>query len=141
MKNLQKLSGRLNSIFHFLTYAIPVLIILLWIFIEWPPIVRAFKAALISLSVTTPEGLVDFSKRELTLLPKVIGCIGMLLGSLPTILGCALLKKLFQNYEQRKIFTTDNTQIYKKIGWIAFVKGILCIPICQTLMVLAATLS
>ncbi len=142
MKDLQKLSGRLKSIFHFLTYAIPLFIVFAWLFIEWPPINKIVRTGLfLRPEISTPEGLVDFSTRELPLLCKFIGCFGMLLGSLPTILGCALLKKLFENYQTRKIFLSSNTQIYKKIGWLAFIKGIFTIPVSQTLMVLAATIS
>jgi hypothetical protein len=52
-----------------------------------------------------------------------------------------MLKRLFVAYEQKRIFTVENTQIYKKIGWLAFLNGLFFIPLAQSLMVLAATLS
>ncbi len=141
MKNLQKLSGRLRTIFHFLTFIIPLFIIALWLLIEWGPVNEAIQTGTFLEPITTPDGIVSIAALKLTPLSKLIGCFGQLLEALPYILGFALFKNLFKNYQENKIFTSVNTKIYKKIGWLAFLNGILFIPMTQTFMVLAVSFS
>jgi len=141
MENIQKLSSYLKTTFQILTFAVPVFICLLWLLLEWTPCNNAIKEGMFLEVVTTPEGIVNLATHELTPVSKLIGCFAYLLGSLPYILGYISLKTLFQNYQRNNIFTSANTKIYKRIGWLAFLNGIFFIPITQTLMVLAVTLS
>lgn len=141
MENLQKLSRRLKTTFQILTFAVPALICLQWLLIDWHPVKSLVQLSMIMQPIITPEGLVNFAEIQLNLTAKMVALFGNLLGSSPYILAYTLLHKLFNNYSQRKIFIPSNTQIYKKLGWLAFLNGILFIPITQTLMVLAATLS
>ena len=141
MKKLEKLSRYLKKMFHSLAISTAPFIILLWVFIDWPPINKAITQEYFFRPVSTPEGMINFANAQLTPLSKFIGCLGQLLESLPYILGYILLKKLFAAYEKKKIFTHENTQIYKKIGWLAFLNGILVLPLVQAMMTTAATLS
>ncbi len=141
MKNLQKLSGYLKLTFQFLAFFIPILVTVLWLFIDWAPINKAISQEYFLAPIKTPEGIVNFATVELTSLSKFIGCIGQLLSILPYILGFILLKSLFSAYQKNKIFTSTNTQIYKKIGWLAFLNGIFILPVTQVFMTIAATLS
>ena len=141
MENLQKLSGRLKMTFKILTFAVPILICMLWILIDWQPVKALAQLSMISQPVITPEGVVDLAKIELNFTAKMMALFAHLLGSSPYILAYIALHKLFNNYSQGRIFTPANTQIYKKIGWLAFLNGIFFIPITETFMVLAATLS
>ena len=141
MKNLEKLSHYLKKMFHSLAVSTPPFIILLWVFIDWAPINKALAHEYFFRPVTTPEGVINFANAQLTPLSKFIGCLGQLLEALPYIFGYILLKKLFASYEKKRIFTTENTQIYKKIGWLAFLNGILVLPLVQAMMTAAATLS
>jgi hypothetical protein len=141
MKNLQKLSQYLKKVFHSLAVSTAPFIIILWLCIEWPPINEAIRQEYFMSAITTPEGIVNFANIKLTPLSKFIGCLGQLLEVLPYILGYILLKKLFAAYEHKSIFTHENTQIYKRIGWLAFLNGIFILPIVQALMTTAATLS
>jgi hypothetical protein len=141
MENLQKLSRRLKTTFRILTFAVPAFICLQWLLIDWHPVKSLVQLSMIMQPIITPEGLVNFAEIQLNLTAKMVALFGNLLGSSPYILAYTLLHKLFNNYSQRKIFIPSNTQIYKKLGWLAFLNGILFIPITQTLMVLAATLS
>lgn len=141
MKDLQKLSRYLKKMFHSLAVSTAPFIIILWLCIEWPPINEAIRQEYFMPTITTPEGIVNFANIKLTPLSKLTGCLGQLLEVLPYILAYILLKKLFATYEQKQIFTAENTQIYKKIGWLAFLNGILVLPIVQALMTAAATLS
>ncbi|MCE2715919.1 MAG: DUF2975 domain-containing protein [Pseudomonadota bacterium] len=141
MKDLQKLSRYLKTTFHYLTFIVPLFIVALWFLKEWPPLYHAIRIGGFLDYVATPEGHLNLATANLTLTSIIIGCFAQLLGALPYILGFSLLKTLFNNYQQRQIFISANTQIYKKIGWLAFLNGLLFIPFAQTLLVLAATLS
>lgn len=141
MENLQKLSRCLKTTFQILTFAVPMLICLQWLLIDWQPVKALIKHSMVLQPIITPEGLVNLAEVELTFIAKMVALFGNLLGSSPYILAYMVLHKLFNNYNQHKIFTSANTQLYKKLGWLAFLNGILFIPITQTLMVLAATLS
>jgi hypothetical protein len=141
MKNLEKLSRYLKKMFHSLAVSTAPYIILFWLLIEWPPVNNAIRNGLLIEPIQTPEGAINIATIQLSALTKVIGCCAQLLEALPYILGFFLLKKLFAAYEKKRIFTHENTQIYKRIGWLAFLNGIFFIPITQTLMVLTATLS
>ncbi len=140
MDNLQKLSGRLKTIFHFLTFAVPVFICLQWLLIDWQPVKALVQIGMILKPIVTPEGLVNLAEVELSLIAKVVAFIGNLLGSAPYILGYMLLHKLFGNYSQGEIFTSANPIIYKKIGRLTLFNGIFIIPLKEGLMVMAATL-
>jgi hypothetical protein len=141
MENLQKLSSRLKTTFRILTFVVPAFICLHWLLIDWQPVKALVQLSMIAHPVLTPEGLVNLAEIQLNFTAKMVALFGNLLGSLPYILAYISLHKLFNNYSQRKIFISANTQIYKKLGWLAFLNGIFFIPITQTLMVLAATLS
>ncbi len=141
MKDLQKVSKYLKKMFHSLAISTAPYIIFFWLFIEWSPINNAIRKGLLIEPIQTPEGAINLATVQLSSLTKFIGCIGELLEALPYILGFAMLKRLFVAYEQKRIFTVENTQIYKKIGWLAFLNGLFFIPLAQSLMVLAATLS
>lgn len=141
MEKLQKLSRRLKATFQILTFAVPIFIVLQWLLIDWSFFNNLAKSGVFFNSVATSEGTINFATISLTPMAKFIGCFGQLLGSLPYVLGYMLLEKLFSAYQKGNIFISSNTQIYKKLGWLAFFNGILIIPLTQTLMVLAATLS
>lgn len=141
MKDLQKLSRYLKKMFNSLAVSTAPFIIFFWLTIDWPPINNAIREGFLMEPIITPEGSVNIATIHLSAVAKLIGCGTQLLESLPYILGFILLKKLFAAYEEKKIFTSENTKIYKKIGWLAFLNGIFFIPITQTLMVLVATFS
>jgi hypothetical protein len=72
---------------------------------------------------------------------KLIGLSGSLVGSAPYILAYYTLHKLFANYAKGKIFISENVSIYQRLGRILFINGLVCIPLHDTLMMLAATIN
>lgn len=76
-----------------------------------------------------------------SLLSKSLGFAASLVGSSPYILCYYALHKLFGNYAKGEIFINENVNIYKNLGRILFINGLLCIPLYDSLMVLAATIN
>lgn len=79
--------------------------------------------------VVTPEGLVNLAEVELSFAAKMVALFGNLLGAAPYIFRYILLHKLFSNYSQGRIFTSLNPVIYKKLGRLTLLNGILIIPL------------
>lgn len=140
MENLQKLSNRLKTTFLILTFAVPTFICLQWLLIDWQPVKALIRLSMIMQPIITPEGLVNLAEIELGVTAKMVALLGSLLGAVPYIFGYILLHKLFSNYSQGKIFTSLNSVIYKKIGRLTLINGLLIIPLTQGVMVVAATL-
>ncbi len=141
MENLQKLSRRLKMTFQILTFAVPMLICFQWLLIDWQPVKALAQLSMILQPVVTPEGLVNLAEVELSFAAKMVALFGNLLGAAPYIFGYILLHRLFSNYSQGRIFTALNPVIYKKLGRLTLLNGILIIPLKEGLMVMAATLT
>ena len=139
MERIQKLSGLLKTTFKALAIITPIFICLEWLLIDWQPMKSLVQMSLFLKPVITPEGLVNMAEIELSLVAKMWALFGNLLGAAPYILGYILLYKLFSNYHMRRIFINDNPVIYKKLGRLILINGILIIPLKEGLMVAAAT--
>ena len=139
MEKIQKLSRTLKTTFCFLSFGVPIFICLQWLLIDWQPVKTLVQAGMILKPITTPDGLVNLGNIELSLTTKILALLGNLVTAFPYIFGYILLHKLFSNYQKGKIFISDNITIYKKLGKLSFIYGILCIPLSETTMVLVAT--
>lgn len=139
MEKIQKLSGTLKTTFKILAVITPIFICLQWLLIDWQPVKVLVQMSLLLKPITTPDGLVNLGNIELSLTTKILALLGNLLTAFPYIFGYILLHKLFLNYQKGKIFISDNITIYKKLGRLSFIHGILCIPLSETIMVLVAT--
>jgi hypothetical protein len=139
MEKIQKLSRTLKTTFKFLSFGVPILICLQWLLIDWQPLKVLVQEGIILKPIITPDGAVNLGNIELSLTTKILALLGNLLTAFPYIFGYLLLHKLFGNYQKGKIFISDNTTIYKKLGKLSFIYGILCIPLSETVMVLVAT--
>ncbi len=139
MEKIQKLSRTLKMTFWFLSFGVPIFICLQWLLIDWQPVKALVQTGMILKPIVTPEGLVNMAETELSTIAKKWALFSNLLGAAPYILGYILLHRLFNNYSQGRIFTTDNPVIYKKLGRLILLNGILIIPLKEGLMVAAAT--
>jgi hypothetical protein len=139
MEKIQKLSRTLKTTFKFLSFCMPILICLQWLLIDWQPVKTLVQEGMIFEPIATPDGPVNLGNIQLSITTKILALIGNLLTAFPSIFGYILLHKLFGNYQKGKIFISDNTAIYKKLGKLSFIYGILCIPLYKTTMVLVAT--
>lgn len=139
MEKIQKLSGTLKTTFKILAVITPIFICLQWLLIDWQPIKTLVQERIILKPIATPDGLVNLGNIELSLTTKILALLCNLLTAFPYIFGCVLLHKLFINYQKGKIFISDNISIYKKLGKLSFIHGILCIPLSETILILVAT--
>lgn len=139
MEKIQKLSGTLKTTFKILAVITPIFICLQWLLIDWQPVKALVQMSLLLKPIITPEGLVNMAEVELSLVAKMWALFGNLLGASPYILGYILLYRLFSNYHMCRIFINDNPLIYKKLGRLILLNGILIIPLKEGLMVAAAT--
>ncbi len=83
MENLQKLSGRLKMTFQILTFAVPTLICLQWLLIDWQPVKALAQLSMILQPIVTPEGLVNLAEVQLSFMAKMVALFGNLLGAAP----------------------------------------------------------
>lgn len=142
MKYYLKISHYLQATFKILSFAVLVFIILLWSFVDILPteISGMFNFSYFT-NNSTPGGAVNLLTMQHSTISKLICFIGSLIGSLPYILAYYTLHKLFANYAKGKIFIHENVSIYQRLGRILFMNGLLCIPLHDSLMVLAATIN
>lgn len=141
MNQIQKISSYLLIIFNILIIAIPLIVIIQWIFIDTSTIKDLFAQGVLQKPIQTPEGSINLSTIHWTILSKSIGLIGHILGILPLFLSLFVLKSIFQNYKRGEIFSTVNAVYYRYLGWLFFLDALLAKPVSDSLMVLAATLS
>ena len=139
MERIQKLSSFLKITFYLLSFVVPIFICLQWLLIDWQPMKALVQLSMLLKPIVTPEGLVNMAEISLSTTAKMWGFIGSLLGAIPYILGYILLHRLFSNYSQGRIFINDNPVIYKKLGRLILLNGILITPLREGLMVAAAT--
>jgi len=141
MHPIQKVSSYLIWIFNVLLVALPLWTLGHWILLVWAPYKTLTSQDFVSTTIQTPEGIVNLAHLKLTPLSWSIGIFGSILGIIPLFLGLLVLKHLFQNYREGNIFSLENAQKYKYLGWLFFLNGLVVIPISSMLMILTATLS
>lgn len=141
MHNIQRMSSYLLWAFNFLLVAMPLWLVIRWAFIEWKPLRNLIAQGIFMNPVETPEGTVNLANLTLTPLSWSAGFLGDLIGSIPFFLGLVVLRHLFQNYRKGNIFSFENAQKYKCLGWLLLLDGLFLIPLSNMLMVLMATLS
>lgn len=142
MKDYLKISHYLQIIFKILSIVTFIYIIVLWVFIDNKSFLYFLSLVQNNLSVfVTPNETINFFTMHHSLLSKSLGFAASLVGSAPYILCYYALHKLFANYSKGKIFINENLNIYKNLGRIIFINGLVCIPLSDSLMVLAATIN
>ena len=141
MQQIQKVSSYLIWALNALLLTIPLLLLAQFTLIQWAPVKDLVEKGFILKPIETPEGLVSFINLTFTPLSWSIGFVGAILGVTPFFLGLLILKHLFQNYRKGHIFSSENVQKYKYLGWLCFLDGLLVKPISDMLMILMATLS
>ncbi|GAO97677.1 hypothetical protein Cva_00313 [Caedimonas varicaedens] len=142
MDRIQKVSSYLLIIFNVLLIALPLLIILQWIFIETKitdvgSVINFFGT--FERTIQTPEGFVNLSTIHWTPPLKILGLSSDILGLLPLLLSLFVLKSIFRNYQQGEIFSTANATHYRSLGWLFFLDALLIKSLSNTLLVLAVT--
>ena len=138
MKEIQRLSRFLITLFNILLITIPLINIASWTLVQFPIFRTLFSQVFIT-SIKTPEGMVTIPEMTLTPLIQLLGICGSLVEAIPLLLGLMILKVLFKNYQQGDIFSYDNAKSYQQLGWLFFLQGFIAKPISELLLVLAAT--
>lgn len=142
MNKIQKISSYLLIVFNVLLIALPLYVLIQWLFMEIkttdvPSSINFF--GLLERVVQTPEGIVNLSTVHWTPLLKILGCSADILNSIPLILSLFVLKSIFRNYQKGEIFTTANATQYRRLGWLFFLDALLIKPLSDTLLILAVT--
>lgn len=144
MDKIKKVSFHMVRGFNILLIAIPLILLLQWLFIsikttELSPLINFF--GLFEKEVSTPEGLVNLSNVVWTLPLKALGFFAELIGLIPFFISLFILKSIFNDYQQGTIFSIANAQKYKKLGWISFIDALIIKSCSNSLLVLAVTLT
>jgi hypothetical protein len=141
MEKIQRVSRLILKALNVLLIASPICFVTFWAFIDHPYLKGLLQQGLLSNPIDTPEGAVNLGEVDWTVLGKCMGILGDGLALIITLLGLFTLNGLFKNYQKGYIFSLDNTQKYKFLGWLFFLKGLVVIPFSQMFMVLAVSLS
>lgn len=144
MDKIKKVSFHMVRAFNILLIAIPLILLLQWLFIsikttELSPFINFF--GLFEKEVSTPEGLVNLSNVVWTLPLKTLGFFAELIGLMPFLISLFILKSIFNDYQQGTIFSVANAQKYKNLGWISFIDALIIKSCSNSLLVLAVTLT
>lgn len=132
MRQIEKMSTFVIIILNILLILIPLQLILTecTIFKNFSPFLT---------KIETPEGLIILD--HLSFLPRTLCCFGKMIGVLPLFVGIMLLLKLFKNYKKGEIFSLQNIKLYRYLGWLFFLDGLITKPLSNLVMVAGATLS
>ena len=142
MERIKKISHLLSKLLSALLIILPIAIVLQWIFIETAPVRNLFSYGIfLNYSFSTDDTVIYLSKVNWTTVTKWIGFSSSLLSLLPILLGLAILKSIFKNYEHEEIFTTRNALHYRNLASLFFFNALLVQPLSYLLMVLSMTLS
>ena len=128
MNKIKKVSCHMVKVFNILLIANPLILLLQWL-------------CLFKTEISTPEGLVNLSNVAWTLPLKTLGFFAGLIGLMPFLISLFILKSIFNDYQQGKIFSVANAQKYKKLGWISFIDALIIKSCSNSLFVLAVTLT
>ena len=141
MNQIKKVSSYLLTTFNVLLIALPLCIVIQWLFIDTSMLKNLLAEGIIGRPIQTPEGCVNLSTIHWTTLSKNIGLSADIFGLIPLFLSLFVLKSIFRNYQKGEIFTITNAKHYKHLGWLFFFDALLVKPISDLLMALAVTFS
>ena len=136
---IQKVSHYFCLIFTVLIFAIPFLIVGLWIFIDTAFIKNLLEQGFFYMPILTPEGSINLSTVNWSLFTKMIGLIAQAVNFLPFFLSLFILRSIFANYQKGKIFNAINANHYKYLGWLFFLNALITEPLYNLLMILSVT--
>lgn len=140
MSKIQKVSRYLLVVFNALLILIPLCVIVQWLFIETGPIKNLIKQEFLQPPVSTPEGYVNLSSVQWSILAKIIGFVAQSVKFIPLCISLFILRSIFLNYQKGEIFNTMNACRYGYLGWLFFLDALIIQPLSNLLMVLAVTL-
>ena len=92
-------------------------------------------------TIQTPEGVIYFDTVKWNFLSKICGIIADTIKVIPWVIGLLFLRKIFSNYKQGSIFTTDNASYYRILGWLFFADALFVRSFADMLKVLAVTMT
>lgn len=138
---IQTVSSYLVTIFNLLLFILPIASVLSWFYIDTPFIQQWISKGILFTPVQTPAGIVYLDKVSWTPLTKTLGLASELIELLPFFISLFILKSIFKNYQNSKIFTTQNARSYKHLGWLFLAHACLAKPLSDLLLVGATTLS
>ena len=139
MDKIKKVSSYLTIVFKFIFFIIPLSSVLQWWFLNWNFYRENIFPALELSRIINPNHL--HLPNEYSLLSIAIGSLGSLIGVFPIVIIFKILIKLFKNYKQFIIFSYENSQKYKQIGWLLIWDALLAKPIGGMLITLGGSLS
>jgi len=141
MNKIKSVSFYVARILDILVIALPVFIILEWIFIDLAFIANQTLFSHSSSTVTIRNELIHLNQVAWVPLTQFIGCIAQIIEFGPFLGILYFLSKIFHRYKVGQIFTLANAQCYYQIGKLLFFDALLAQPISGCLWVLAVTLS
>lgn len=127
MNKIKTVSFYVARILDCMIMALPIYIILRWIFTD---------AALL-----LPYEIMQSDQITWTPLSQIIASSAQVIGIIPLLGILYFLSQVFHRYEVGAIFTLTNAQSYYKIGILLFFDALLAQPISGGLWTLATTLS
>jgi len=143
MNKIQKISTYVLALSNFLIVAIPVSILLSWIFLDgknsWT-LTNLIAYGYHNDLIQTPEGFVYLDTIHWTIVSKFLAFMSRLIDVSPVFLSCFYLRKIFSHYKNGEIFNVANAKHYSCLGWLFFVDAFLTNPLSHGLMVVVATL-
>ncbi len=139
MNKVQKISSYLLFILNLLLIVLPLFVIITWYFIDTYTI-NEFSSGLLQNSFQMQDAI-DAKKIHWTLTSRIIGASGHIMNLLPLFLSIFILKSIFKNYKNGKIFTTANAVYYKYLGWLALFDALFANPIGNAIMIMSTTLA
>ncbi|MHA1558536.1 MAG: DUF2975 domain-containing protein [Alphaproteobacteria bacterium] len=141
MNHIQKTSNVLLAIFNILLIVTPLITCCLWLLVDTNFVKTLISQGLFVGPITTPEGTIDLSQMNWTIVSKVIALIANFIQLLPFFFSIISLKIIFENYKKAAIFTITNAKHYRRLGLLFFLDALIAKPLGGMLMVLSVTLS
>jgi len=134
MNKIKTVSFYVARFFDFLVIALPIFIILQFMFFG----TELYLALIYVMEPTSVATLPDFEVAW-TPMTRFIGCASQLVEGFLISSIFYLLAKIFHAYELGQIFTINNARYYYRIGQLLFFDALLIKPISQALWTFAIT--
>ena len=136
MNKIKVTSFYVAKLLDFLIIALPVYIILRWLFTD-AILLFPYEAS----EIHTHKEMISLDQVAWTPLSRLIASCAQLIAIIPILGIIYYLSKVFHRYALGEIFTMNNANYYYRIGILLFLDALLAQPISGGLWVAAATLS
>lgn len=134
--------SRIQKISSYLVRTISALLIIFSLFfvVRWIYIITKTTDPFLTY-IKPSEELINLSTVAWTPILMLLGFTADIISFLPIFISTFILRSIFKNYQKREVFSVRNAILYRRLGVVFLLEGLLTKSLSETLMGLAITLN